>query len=64
MADFIRKHECGITIERLSDLQEAVRQADYPLLKKHAEEVAVKLQKGYYLSRALDEALGTTASNR
>lgn len=54
MAHFVREHQCGILIERLSELSGAIRQADYGRLKAAAEEVAPRLRRGYYLNRALD----------
>lgn len=53
MAHFIEEHQCGITITRLSELPEKIRQADYEKLKAHALEVAPKLQQGQYLRKAL-----------
>lgn len=57
MAGFIREHQCGLTIRGLGELPEKIAGADYSFLKTNAEAVAGKLQKGYYLSKALDIAL-------
>lgn len=58
MAKFVKEHECGILIERLSELPEKIKQADYETLKKNAVFVSKQLQDGYYLTKALQEALG------
>ena len=58
MAAFIKEHECGIVIERLSELPGKIKQADYEQLKKNALLVSYQLQKGYYLKQALEQALG------
>ena len=56
MAHFVKEHACGITIDRLSDLDRALHDADYPKLKEAALAVAPKLWDGYYLSKAIDAA--------
>ena len=58
MAAFIKEHECGIVIERLSELPGKIKQADYEQLKKNALLVSNQLQRGHYLKRALEQALG------
>ena len=58
MAAFIKEHECGIVIERLSELPGKIKQADYEQLKKNALLVSYQLQQGHYLKRALEQALG------
>ena len=57
MAHFVREHECGITIERLSDLREKLACANYERLKTQALLVAEQLQQGYYLKHAIEQAL-------
>lgn len=59
MAHFVREQECGITIERLSELKEKLVAADYKKLKENALEVAGQLQQGYYLKCAIDTVLKT-----
>lgn len=59
MADFIREHQCGLTIKGLGELPEKIAGADYDLLKTNAEAVAGQLQNGFYLSKALDIALNS-----
>ena len=56
MANFVREHACGITIDRLGDLDQAIHTADYEKLKEAALAVAPKLWEGYYLSKAIDTA--------
>lgn len=56
MAHFVKEHGCGLTIERLSDLDYAIHTADYAKLKAAALKVAPKLWEGYYLSTAIDAA--------
>ncbi len=58
MANFVREHACGITIDRLGDLDQAIHTADYEKLKEAALAVAPKLWEGYYLSQAIDSACG------
>ena len=58
MANFVREHACGITIDRLGDLDQAINTADYEKLKEAALAVAPKLWEGYYLSQAIDSACG------
>lgn len=58
MAAFIEEHQCGIAIERLSELPEKLKQADQKQLKKNALLVSTQLQQGYYLKHALEQALG------
>lgn len=57
-ANFVREHACGITIDRLGDLDQAIHTADYEKLKEAALAVAPKLWEGYYLSQAIDSACG------
>lgn len=40
MANFVREHACGITIDRLGDLDQAIHTADYEKLKEAALAVA------------------------
>ena len=58
MANFVKEHACGITIDRLGDLDQAIHTADYEKLKEAALAVAPKLWEGYYLSQAIDSACG------
>jgi hypothetical protein len=57
MADYITKNQCGIVIDRLSDLSEALAHADHAKLQKNARGVAKDLRTGRNLSRALDRIL-------
>lgn len=57
MAHFVEEHHCGITIGCLSELEEAIQAAPYKSIRENAGKVSGELQQGYYLSRALDEAL-------
>ncbi len=56
MAYFVKEHACGIVIDRLSDLDQVLREADYEKVKEAALAVAPKLWEGYYLSKAIDTA--------
>lgn len=58
MANFIRENECGICIDRLSQIEEKLENTDYNILKKNTETVSKKLRKGDYLSDAFDIILG------
>ena len=53
----VEEHHCGITIGCLSELEEAIQAAPYKSIRENAGKVSGELQQGYYLSRALDEAL-------
>lgn len=64
MANFVKEHECGICIDRLSELGEKMYNADYSSLKKNAEAVAEELRQGFYLSRAFDRILGKNDENK
>lgn len=57
MAHFVREHECGITIERLSELKEKLAMVNYKKLKENALEVSEQLQQGYYLKCAIENVL-------
>ena len=56
-ADFVREHQCGICVDRLGELPEKIKNADYETIKKNALEVAVKLRQGACLSFALDRVI-------
>lgn len=58
MANFVKEHECGICIERLSELGAKIQEADYGKLKENAGKAAAKLRRGAYLSAAFDEIFG------
>lgn len=58
MANFVTENQCGICIERLSQIEEMLQKADYDTLKKNTEAVSKKLRKGAYLSEAFDVILG------
>lgn len=58
MSHFVREHGCGITIARLSEIQEKLAAADYEKLRAQALAVAKQLQQGYYLKQAIQTALG------
>lgn len=58
MSHFVREHGCGITIARLSEIQEKLAAADYENLRAQALTVAKQLQQGYYLKQAIETALG------
>lgn len=58
MANFVGEHQCGICIDRLSELSEKLMAADQKLLKANAVKVSEELQRGHYLSRAFDQILG------
>lgn len=58
MANFIRENDCGICIDRLSQIEEKLESADYDTLKKNTVMVSKRLRKGEYLSDAFDVILG------
>jgi hypothetical protein len=55
----VQKYQCGILIDRLSDIPEKLADADHEALKKNAERVAEMVRKGEFLSRAIDEVIET-----
>lgn len=63
MAHFVREHACGVTIERLSDIEEQIAKADYSKLKEKALLVSAQLQQGYYLKQAMDTVLSVCHEN-
>lgn len=63
MAHFVREHACGVTIERLSEIEEQLAKADYKKLKEQALLVSEQLQEGYYLKRAMDTVLSICHEN-
>ena len=60
MANFVKEHDCGICIDRLSELGPKIQDANYAKLKENAGEVAEELRRGAYLSMAFDEILGNS----
>lgn len=64
MANFVKEHECGICIDRLSDLGEKIANANYGKLKQNAEAAAADLRQGSYLSRAFEQILGNNDGNK
>lgn len=57
MANFIKEHECGICIDKLSDMEEKIKKSDYRKLRENAVQVSEDLQKGAYLGQAIDKIL-------
>ena len=56
MAQFIREHECGITIKSLNDIASAadrITYEQYRIMKSNAIEIGKKLRVGYYTKEAL-----------
>lgn len=57
MAHFVKEHQCGITIDRLSELKKNILAADREQLRQQAGDVASRLWQGFYLKKALDDIL-------
>lgn len=57
MAHFVREHDCGVAIGCLEEMTEVLHDADYGRLKENAMRVAMQLQRGYYLRKAIDTAI-------
>lgn len=60
LAEFIGKHQCGLTVNSLAEIKEKINglsEEDYEKMKKNAEIVSEKLRGGYYLLRAIDTCL-------
>ena len=58
LAGFVNKHKCGITVASLKDINDrisSISAEDYLELKDNAKKLAIKLQEGYYLKKALSE---------
>lgn len=53
MAHFVRKYQCGITIDRLSDLKKEIDRADYQSLKRNVEKIMPLVQQGYFFKKAV-----------
>ena len=60
IANFVRENECGITIERLSELGnhlEALSEAEYQSMSRRAMDISSDLCYGSFTKRALTNAL-------
>lgn len=61
MADFVRRHECGITVASLHEIRdrlEGMTPEEYLMYKDHAEKVGERLRDGYYTRKAVGECAG------
>ena len=60
IADFVRGHNCGVTVKSLSDVSSAtnVPADEYVALQKNALEVGKALRGGCYTKKAINKAAG------
>ena len=59
-AEFINKEKVGITIDSLTTLDDRLKEVDdkeYRLLTDNARKINAKLKSGYYLDKALSQAI-------
>ncbi|MGI6512625.1 MAG: hypothetical protein ACOX1W_09465 [Catenisphaera adipataccumulans] len=60
MAKFIKNHHCGICVNSLDEIHDAIKglsSEDYVYLKTEAEKVGEKLRDGYYLNAAIHSCM-------
>ena len=60
VADFVRQYGVGITVESLTELEDAVRavpEGEYRRMRESAAAVSEKLRSGFYFYKAIDTAL-------
>ena len=60
IADFILKHNIGIAVDSLYDVDNAIKtikECDYELMRKNAISIGEKLRAGYYTKKALSKAV-------
>ena len=56
LAEFVRKHECGIAVDSLCELSERIAEmseTEYDSIRRQAEAVGEKLRRGYIKKKAL-----------
>lgn len=59
MAPFVEKHDVGITIESLSEIDEKIANMsneDYDKLRNNVSSISKKLSAGYFMSKAVENA--------
>lgn len=67
MAKFIKKHNAGILVESLSEIDDVINnisESDYTKLKTNAIKIGMQLRSGYYYKKALQTCLDNTNSNK
>ena len=60
MADFIVKNGAGLTVNSLTEVEEAIQSIDeksYTRMCENARGIGARLREGYYFKKAMDEAL-------
>ena len=58
IADFVVQNQVGITVERLDEIEPAIRamgEAEYDRLASHAKETGQKIRSGFYTRQALEK---------
>ena len=56
LADFVRRHHCGITVASLDEIGKTLRdmpEEEYRLLVRNAARMSARLRSGSYTRRAL-----------
>ena len=56
LADFVKKHQCGITVKSLTEISKIIDQIseeEYRILKYNAVQIGQKLREGYFLKKAI-----------
>lgn len=60
LADFVKENSCGIIVDSIFDAYKIIdnmNNEEYLIMKKNAEDVGTKMRKGYFLEKAITEAL-------
>lgn len=60
LADFVREHGCGWTVDRLQDIGELftnLTPEKYSVLKKNAQGIGEKIRNGRYLKKAVEKCV-------
>lgn len=60
IADFVLKNNVGLVVDSLEELEDKINMvtdSSYSTMKSNAEQLAVKVRKGYYINRAIKECV-------
>ena len=60
IAQYVRKNRVGITVSSLDEINEKLKDVskdEYNLMRKNAKKCSERVRKGYYLKKAIQEAL-------
>ena len=60
IAQYVRKNRVGITVSSLDEINEKLKDVskdEYNLMRKNAKKCSERVRRGYYLKKAIQEAL-------